>query len=110
MKSIHTLVTVAALFPVAALFLCSPAVLADDSFRPLDTRKRCIVLFRECLVLIDKKDVNGIFEIIARKPSMAAAPNSSAVDLERSATSQQIARTSNLSERAFKAGRWVDCH
>ncbi len=59
MKLPHTLVT------VATLFLFSPAVLADDSFRPLDTRTRCIVLFRECLVLIDKKDVNGIFKIIA---------------------------------------------
>ncbi|MDG2382265.1 MAG: hypothetical protein P8N76_11390 [Pirellulaceae bacterium] len=59
MRLIHPVVS------VAALFLCTPEVLADDSFRPLDTRTRCIVLFRECLVLIDKKDVNGIFEIIA---------------------------------------------
>lgn len=59
MKLPHTLVT------VATLFLISPTVMADDSFRPLDTRTRCIVLFRECLVLIDKKDVNGIFKIIA---------------------------------------------
>jgi hypothetical protein len=59
MNLAHILVT------VAALFLCSPALLAEDSFRPLDTRTRCIVLFRECLVLIDKKDVDGIFQIIA---------------------------------------------
>ena len=59
MKPTHTLVA------VAALSLCSPTVLAEDSFRPLDTRTRCIVLFRECLVLIDKKDVNGIFKIVA---------------------------------------------
>ena len=59
MNPAHTLVT------VATLFLCSSAVLAEDSFRPLDTRTRCIVLFRECLVLIDKKDVNGIFKIVA---------------------------------------------
>ena len=50
---------------VVALSLCSHEVLAEDSFRPLDTRTRCIVLFRECLVLIDKKDVNGIFQVIA---------------------------------------------
>ena len=48
-----------------ALFLCSTTVFADDMFQPLDTRTRCIVLFRECLVLIDQKDVDGIFEIIA---------------------------------------------
>ena len=59
MNPAQTLVT------VAALFLCSPVVLAEDSFRPLDTRTRCIVLFRECLVLIDNKDVDGIFQIIA---------------------------------------------
>ena len=47
------------------LFLCSSAVRAEDTFRPLDKKTRCIVLFRECLVLIDKKDVNGIFRIIA---------------------------------------------
>ena len=59
MNTAHTLVT------VAALFLCSSTLLAEDSFRPLDTRTRCIVLFRECLVLINKKDVNGIFKIVA---------------------------------------------
>ena len=59
MKPTHLLVT------IGALLLCSPAVSAEDSFRPLDTRTRCIVLFRECLVLIDKKDVNGIFASIA---------------------------------------------
>lgn len=59
MKPTRLLVT------IGALLLCSPAVSAEDSFRPLDTRTRCIVLFRECLVLIDKKDVNGIFAIIA---------------------------------------------
>ena len=59
MKTIHTFVT------LAALFLCSPAVFAEEPFRPLDTRTRCIVLFRECLILVDKKDVNGIHQIIA---------------------------------------------
>ena len=59
MKPAHLLVT------VALLYLCSPAVFADDSFRPLDTRTRCIVLFRECLVLVDKQDVNGVFQIVA---------------------------------------------
>jgi hypothetical protein len=37
----------------------------DDMFQPLDTRTRCIVLFRECHVLIDQKDIDGIFEIVA---------------------------------------------
>ena len=59
MKPTYTLVA------LAVLSLCSPAVFAQDSFRPLDTRTRCIVLFRECLVLIDKQDVKGIFAIIA---------------------------------------------
>jgi hypothetical protein len=59
MKSTHALVS------VTALCLCSTAVFADDTFQPLDTRTRCIVLFRECLVLIDHKDIDGIFEIIA---------------------------------------------
>ncbi len=59
MKAIDTLLA------LAALSLCSPAVFAQDSFRPLDTRTRCIVLFRECLVLIDKKDANGIFQVVA---------------------------------------------
>ncbi|MBT5377551.1 MAG: hypothetical protein HN675_06815 [Opitutae bacterium] len=43
----------------------SPSASAEDSLRPLDTRTRCISLFRECLVLIEKKDVDGIFSIIA---------------------------------------------
>lgn len=43
----------------------SPSALAEDSLRPLDTRTRCISLFRECLVLIKKKDIDGIFPIIA---------------------------------------------
>lgn len=59
MNPAHTLVA------VAALFLCTPAALAEDSFRPLDTRTRCIVLFRECLVLIENNDANGIFQIVA---------------------------------------------
>jgi hypothetical protein len=49
-----------------ALFaMFSPSALAEDSLRPLDTRTRCISLFRECLVLIEKKDIDGIFPIIA---------------------------------------------
>jgi len=59
MKPIYTLLA------LAVLSLCSLRVFAQDSFRPLDTRTRCIVLFRECLVLIDNKDVNGIFQITA---------------------------------------------
>ena len=42
-----------------------PSALAEDAPLLLDTRTRCIVLFRECLVLIEKKDVDGIFPIIA---------------------------------------------
>ena len=59
MKSTNVLVF------AAALFLCSNAIFAGDTFQPLDTRTRCIVLFRECLVLIDHKDIDGIFEIVA---------------------------------------------
>lgn len=59
MKSTHVLVF------AAALLLWSNAIFADDTFQPLDTRTRCIVLFRECLVLIDHKDIDGIFEIVA---------------------------------------------
>jgi len=53
------------LLTFATLCLLSPTIMADDAFRPLDTRTRCIVLFRECLVLIDNKDVNGIFKLVA---------------------------------------------
>ncbi len=49
----------------ATLLLLSPSVMADEAYRPLDTKTRCIVLYRECLILIDKKDVNGIFKIVA---------------------------------------------
>ena len=82
MKPTHTLVG------VAALSLCSPAVLAEDSFRPLDTRTRCIVLFRECLVLIDKKDIDGILPIIADGQGASnfklyPDPNSLSPDLKR---------------------------
>ena len=59
MKTAQTLLT------FATLCLLSPTIMADDAFRPLDTRTRCIVLFRECLVLIDNKDVNGIFKLVA---------------------------------------------
>ena len=59
MRPIHTLAL------VTAILLTSIDVSADDMFQPLDTRTRCIVLFRECLVLIDQKDVDGVFEIIA---------------------------------------------
>ena len=59
MKFTHALVF------ATAFVLCSTPVFADDMFQPLDTRTRCIVLFRECLVLIDQKDVDGVFEIIA---------------------------------------------
>ncbi|QDT60132.1 hypothetical protein SV7mr_26490 [Stieleria bergensis] len=59
MKLAHTIIA------VSALLLCSPVLLAEDTFRPLDTRTRCIVLFRKCLVLIDKQDVEGVFEHIA---------------------------------------------
>ena len=50
---------------LAVFAIFSPTALAEDALRPLDTRTRCIVLFRECLVLIEKKDVDGIFPIIA---------------------------------------------
>lgn len=53
------------LLTFATLWLFSPTIMAADAFRPLDTRTRCIVLFRECLVLIDNKDVNGIFKLVA---------------------------------------------
>ena len=59
MKVAQTLLT------FATLCLLSPTIMADDAFRPLDTRTRCIVLFRECLVLIYNKDVNGIFKLVA---------------------------------------------
>ena len=59
MRSIHTLAL------VTAILFTSIDVSADDMFQPLDTRTRCIVLFRECLVLIAQKDVDGVFEIIA---------------------------------------------
>ena len=59
MKSTHTFIS------VAALFLCSTTAFADDMLQPLDTRTRCIVLFRECHVLIDQKDIDGIFKIVA---------------------------------------------
>lgn len=59
MKVAQTLLT------FATLCLLSPTIMADDAFRPLDTRTRCIVLFRECLALIDNKDVNGIFKLVA---------------------------------------------
>jgi hypothetical protein len=59
MKASHSLVF------LAILFLCSTSVLADDMFQPLDTRTRCIVRLRECLVLIDQKDVDGILEFTA---------------------------------------------
>src|SRR6056300_283963 len=42
--------------------MTSSVALAEESLRPLDTRTRCIVLLRECLVLFEKKDVNGIFQ------------------------------------------------
>ena len=49
-----------------ALFaMFSPPALAEDPLRPLDTRTRCIVLFRECLIMIEKKDFDGLFPIIA---------------------------------------------
>ena len=55
-----------ALAVTLALFsIFSPPALAEDPLRPLDTRTRCIVLFRECLVLIEKKDFDGLFPIIA---------------------------------------------
>jgi hypothetical protein len=50
---------------IATLILLSPSVIAEEVYQPLDTRTRCIVLFRECLVLIENKDVNGIFKKIA---------------------------------------------
>lgn len=50
---------------ITTLILLLPSVIAQEVYQPLDTRTRCIVLFRECLVLIDKKDVNGIFKKIA---------------------------------------------
>lgn len=50
---------------ITTLILLSPSVTAEEVYRPLDTRTRCIVLFRECLVLIEKKDLNGIFNKIA---------------------------------------------
>ena len=72
---------------VVALSLFSSAVSADDSLRPLDTRTRCIVLFRECLVLIDNKEVNGIFQVIACGGAMDFKlypdPNSLSADLKR---------------------------
>ena len=81
MKPAHTLLA------VAALSLCSHEVFAQDSFRPLDTRTRCIVLFRECLVLIDKKDVNGIFQVIADGGAsdfkLSPDPDSLSPDLKR---------------------------
>ncbi|MDA7923088.1 hypothetical protein N9B50_01270 [bacterium] len=81
MKPAHTLLA------LAALSLCSPEVFAQDSFRPLDTRTRCIVLFRECLVLIDKKDVNGIFQVIADGGAsdfkLSPDPDSLSPDLKR---------------------------
>lgn len=49
----------------ALVAMSSPLALAEDSLPPLDTRTSCISLFRECLVLIEKKDVDGIFPIIA---------------------------------------------
>lgn len=57
--------TTCTLIALAALILFSPAVLGEDAPRPLDTRTRCIVLLRECHVLIEKKDLNGIFQIVA---------------------------------------------
>jgi hypothetical protein len=50
---------------IATLILLSPSVIAEEVYQPLDTRTRCIVLLRECLVLIENKDVNGIFKKIA---------------------------------------------
>ena len=50
---------------LAALSLCPRGVVAEDSFSPLDTKTRCLVLVRKCLVLIAKKDVEGIFQNIA---------------------------------------------
>ena len=53
-------------------------VSAEDVFQPLDTRTRCIVLFRECLVRIEQKDIDGIFEIVAdgKAQSFRLYPNS----------------------------------
>ena len=45
--------------------MTSSAALAEESLRPLDTRTRCIVLLRECLVLFEKKDLEGIFQNVA---------------------------------------------
>ena len=52
---------------LAILFVCLSFSVAEAQlmFQPLDTRTRCIVRLRECLVLIDQKDVDGIFEFIA---------------------------------------------
>ena len=73
-----------------ALFaIFSPSALAEDALCPLDTRTRCISLFRECLVLIEKKDIDGIFPIIADggasdfKISIDPPPLEGAKDVER---------------------------
>ena len=61
MNLVHAVIAVAAFTAISRAG--SPT--DEPTFRPLDTRTRCIVLFCEALVLIAKKDVDGILANIA---------------------------------------------
>ncbi len=55
---------------LCAIVLSSYVLLADGpdqpvQMRPLDMRTRCLVLFRECLVLAETKDANGLLIRVA---------------------------------------------
>ena len=93
---------------MAVSLLCPAAASADDSYRSLDTRTRCIVLLRECLVLIEQRDIDGIFEIVADGTggsNFKIYPNPAAISAE---LKQERQNANTFIERNFRNHRVIN--